>query len=215
MKKGYALARLLTLGFLKLFFDFKVYGQENIPSFPVLIVANHCSYLDPPIVGCAFQKEIYFVARKTLFDSFLLGKLIGYLNTIPLDRDKPEVGSFRLILDLFEKEKSILIFPEGTRSPSGTLQKAAPGVGYIAAKAKVAVLPIRIFGSFEAFPRTAKIPKPHPIRVVIGKPYWPMPCPPGLSKKSYYQNVADEMMEKIASLRFDVKMDSVQKDLLV
>ncbi|QSR88993.1 1-acyl-sn-glycerol-3-phosphate acyltransferase [Methylacidiphilum caldifontis] len=215
MKKGYAIARALTLGFLKLFCDFKVYGQQNIPSYPVLIVANHCSYLDPPIVGCAFKKEIYFVGRKTLFNHQVFGKLISYLNTIPLDRDKPEVGSFKLILDLFEKGKSILIFPEGTRSPSGALQKAAPGVGYIAVKAKVPILPLRIFGSFEAFPRTAKFPKPYPIRVVIGQAYKPIDCPAGLSKKAYYQSVADEMISKIASLNIDYKLGMAQKDLLV
>ncbi|ACD83103.1 lysophospholipid acyltransferase family protein [Candidatus Methylacidiphilum infernorum] len=215
MKKGYAIARALTLGILKLFFDFKVYGRQNIPAEPVLIVANHCSYLDPPIVGCTFEKEIYFVGRKTLFDNPLFGTLLRYLNTIPLDRDKPEVGSFKLILDLFENGKSILVFPEGTRSPSGSLQKAAPGVGYIAAKAKVPILPLRIFGSFEAFPRTAKFPRPYPIRVVVGRAYRPTENTAGLSKKAYYQIVADEMMSKIAALQFDHKLGWVQKDLLV
>ena len=101
---------------------------------------------------------------------------------------------------MLRESHGILLFPEGTRSPDGTIQPAEPGAGLVALKAGVPVLPCRVFGTYESLSRHVKRLRFHPIRVVIGKPYTPT-VPEGRRDKDYYAPVAQEMMDRIAALR--------------
>jgi 1-acyl-sn-glycerol-3-phosphate acyltransferase len=163
---GYTLCNLVG----KVAFDFQVYGRENfIENGAAILASNHQSYLDPPCIGMACRNEIYYLARNTLYQRPLIGPLLKRLNTVPVDRDRGDVSSIKAIIRLLRGGNRVIIFPEGTRSSNGKLQPARAGLGMIIAKTLAPVVPVRIFGSFEALPRTGGF-KPRPISVVVGKP---------------------------------------------
>jgi 1-acyl-sn-glycerol-3-phosphate acyltransferase len=177
----------------------RIEGRENVPRGGCLIVSNHVSYMDPTTVGWAVAREIFYLGRKTLFKPPFWNWFLPICNVLPIDRDGRDISGLRNIIKLLKAEKAVLLFPEGTRSPDGTLQPAEPGAGLVAIKAGVPVLPVRVFGTFESLSRHQKRLRFHPIRVVIGKPYLPS-IPEGQNEKQSYPRIAQEMMEKIAAL---------------
>ncbi len=153
----------LSLLFFRCFFLLRIVGKKKIKESwkegGVLIVANHASYFDPPVVGVSYGKKTAFLARKTLFKKGFFGWLYPKLNAIPVDQDGPDMSSLKRIIKELKNGNPVLIFPEGQRSVDGKISPGEAGVGLVIAKSKAPVLPMRIFGAFEAFPRGAKIPK--------------------------------------------------------
>ncbi len=194
-----------TLGRLvgHLCFHHRTLHRERIPeSGGALIVTNHASYLDPPVVSIAFRKPLYCLARKSLFKGFL-GWLLPRIKVLPVDRGKGDLAGLKRILHLLQEGNRVLIFPEGTRSPDGTLQRAEAGIGFIIDKCHVPVIPVRIFGAFECFPRTAKYPRLGPITIVAGPPVDFSDLPPELTGRARHQACADRAMEALAALRIE------------
>ena len=176
----------------------RIEGRENIPQEGCLVVSNHVSFMDPTTVGWAIPREIYYLGRKSLFRPPILSWFLPMCNVLPIDRDAADITGLRRIIKMLKSNESVLIFPEGSRSPDGTMQPAEPGAGLIAVKAGVPILPARVFGTYESLSRHDKMIHLHPIRVVIGQPY--MPTLPADGKPSY-QAVAQEMMDRIALLK--------------
>jgi len=177
----------------------RIQGRENVPPGGCLIVSNHVSFMDPTTVGWAVAREIYYLGRKSLFKPPFLSWFLPICNVLPIDRDGHDVGGLRRIIKMLRSGESILLFPEGTRSPDGQLQPAEPGAALVAVKAGVPILPVRVFGTFESLSRHDKFPRFHPIRVVIGRSYTPA-LPEGRLDKTAYDRVAQEMMARIAEL---------------
>jgi len=198
MRPFYRLAYNLV-GLELLFHRIRIEGRENVPEGGCLIVSNHVSLMDPTTVAWGVGGEIYYLGRKTLFKPPFWSWFLPICNVLPIDRGGRDVSGLRNIIKLLKSGRSVLLFPEGTRSPDGTLQPAEPGAGLVAIKAGVPILPARVFGTFESLSRHTKFLRFHPIRVVIGKPYLPT-LPEGQKDKEAYQRVAEEMMEKIAAL---------------
>ena len=153
----------LSLLFFRCFFLLRIVGKKKIKESwkegGVLIVANHASYFDPPVVGVSYGKKTAFLARKTLFKKGFFGWLYPKLNAIPVDQEGPDMSSLKRIIKELKNGNPVLIFPEGQRSVDGKILPGEAGVGLVIAKSKAPVLPMRIFGAFEAFPRGAKTPK--------------------------------------------------------
>ena len=192
---GYTLCNLVG----KVAFDFKVYGRENlIEEGAAILASNHQSYLDPPCIGMACRNDIYYLARNTLYQRPLIGPLLKRLNTVPVDRDRGDVSSIKAIIRLLRSGHRVIIFPEGTRSSDGKLQPARAGLGMIIAKTLAPVVPVRVFGSYEALPRVGGL-KLKPVSVVVGKP---MRFSEDELKgdRDVYQKLSNRVMEKIASL---------------
>lgn len=201
MTLSYRIGHTIFRSFARSFYDFRVVGEDNLKQAgPALIVANHVSFLDPPFIGQAFDEALYFFARKTLFNHPLAGKVLRSWQTIPIDRDKPDASSLKQTIRLLKSGKKVLMFPEGTRSPDGRLQKAEAGVGLFIAKSSVPVLPVRIYGTFEAYPRGAKFLRPAQITLVVGKAYQPDLKAQIGEGRDLYQALADDVMERIGEL---------------
>jgi 1-acyl-sn-glycerol-3-phosphate acyltransferase len=191
---AYKVVESVTLGVFHASFT----GRENVPPGSCLIVGNHASFIDPTTIAWAVGGEMYYLARKSLFKPPILDWLLPICNVLPLDRDGgSDMAGLRRIVKLLQSGHKLMLFPEGTRSADGQLQKAQAGAGFIAAKAQVPILPTRIFGSFEAWPKGKLLPRCHPLRVVIGKPFLP---PENCKTKEDYEALADRMMEEIAKL---------------
>lgn len=182
-------------------FDFRIIGQEKM-NFPgsALIASNHVSFLDPPFIGQAFDGPIHYFARKTLFDHPLAGWILREWQTVPIDRDKPDATSLKTTIRFLRAGEKVLIFPEGTRSPDDTLQPAEAGVGLFIAKGQAPVLPVRIFGSHQAYPRGAKTLRPARITLVIGDLWQPDLKSYPQTGKELYQTLANEVMHRIGEL---------------
>ena len=193
---GYTVCKVAAI----LAFRLRIYGRENlIEEGPAILASNHASYLDPPLVGVSCRKDIYYLARKSLFEKPVFGPLISQLNTVPIDRDRGDVAAVRAILHLLKAGKRVVVFPEGTRSTDGNLQPARAGVGLIIAKSLAPVVPIRIFGSYAALPRSGGI-RFIPITLVVGKPLFFTKQDLGTEERSVYQVLSDRVMSAIAAL---------------
>ena len=170
MSFWYLLGYSLSKGIAKAFFNYRVVGAENIlETGPCIVAANHCSFMDPPLVGVAFQRGIHYLARKSLLDWPVLGPILPELNVIPVDQKNADRSALMGIIRVVRDGGAALIFPEGSRSSDGRLQRAQPGVGMIVAKTGAPVLPVRVCGSYEAFPRDRAFPRLTSNTVKIGR----------------------------------------------
>jgi 1-acyl-sn-glycerol-3-phosphate acyltransferase len=150
-------------------------GWHNIPAEGgVLVVSNHQSHLDPPLVGIGCPRQMNFMARETLFRFAPFGRLIYSIGAFPLDREGVGLGGIKEALKRLKRGEMVLIFPEGTRTRDGNIARFRPGFTTLAVRSKAAILPVAIDGAFEAFPRSSNWPGPGRIRVHFGKPILPV-----------------------------------------
>jgi len=164
-------------------FSARTRGRTNVPpSGPVLIVANHQSFLDPAVVGIAIRRHLCFLARKTLFRHRAFAWLIRHLNAVPVDQEGVGIGGLRTILHQLKAGQAVVVFPEGHRTADGKLQELKPGVHLLIEKARAPIVPVGIAGTFDAWPRWSPVPIPAPlflpaekgtIAVCVGKPLSP------------------------------------------
>lgn len=182
-------------------FGLRVRGREHlIEDGPVLVVANHQSFLDPPLIGTLYGSEMHFLARKTLFKGFFKW-LYGQWNSIPVDQEKPDMSSLKTIIRRLKDGNRVLVFPEGARTEDGSLGKAQPGVGLIAVKAGVPIQPMRIRGARRALPRGSARIRLERIEVHVGEPIvFSDEQLREFAGKDGYAKMADRLMEAIAAL---------------
>ena len=191
----------------RFYFRWRVFNPERVPvTGPVILAANHQSFLDPPLVGCALARDINYLARESLFRYPGIGWLLRSWNSVPVDRDGGGAAGLRVILDRLLKGGGIILFPEGTRSPDGSLQPARSGIGLTVIKSTAPVVPVRVFGTFAAYGRNMKLPLPRPVAVKYGTPldFTTLRAEAKMCSKTrlkeIYQQVADEIMAAIAQL---------------
>ncbi len=184
------------------FFRGEATGMENIPKDGgFMIASNHASHLDPPVIGSLIPRQVCFFARKTLWKPGFASWWLNNVGTIPVDRDGgTDVAAIKRVLGALKKDKVIILFPEGTRSPNGQLQTAKPGVGLLACRSGVPVVPARIFGSFKAFGRDGKLRLGTPVNVVFGKPLQPSEYDDPKAGKERYLLASQRIMAAISQL---------------
>jgi len=194
------LARILA----RLFFNFRIIHRERLPETGGLILAaNHQSYFDPPLVGICSRRAVHYLARKTLLQWPFFGPMFPDMNVIPVDRDGNDMSALKTVIRKIQAGEGVVLFPEGTRSPDGQLQPAQAGVGLVIAKTLAPVVPMRIFGSYEAFPRGSKGVKLHPIRVVVGEPIYFTKEDVANATRETYRQLGQRVMDAIGKLKLD------------
>lgn len=147
----YGIAKAIVSPLFRLGFRIRVEGVENIPrKGGVILFGNHIHYLDPVVVGVVVPRPVCFMAKEELFRGFL-GFLIRSLGAFPVKRGTPDRSSLKRALEILEKGGCFGIFPEGTRSRTGQLQKPEPGTAYIGLKAKVPMVPFGITSQYKLF----------------------------------------------------------------
>lgn len=195
---GYHLSRAIA----RTMFSFRVVNRERIIEEGGAILAmNHQSYLDPPLAGIACKRDIYFLARKTLLQWPILGPIFPKINVVPVDQERADMSALKTVIKLVRAGHCTIVFPEGGRTRDGQLQPAQPGLGLVIAKTLAPVVPMRIFGAFDAFPIGAKYPKPHPITIVVGEPIRFGPADLEGHGRELYQRLSDRVMASIAAIK--------------
>ena len=183
----------------RLLFGFTISGRERIPkSGAVIVASNHISYCDPPVVGSAIPREVYFVAKEELFKNKAFGWLIKKYNAIPVRRSVGDIVALKKVVGMLRQGKAVLMFPEGTRSLSGKLLRPRLGVGMIACLAAVPVIPAYVVGTNrlgQALVRRVRL------AVRFGEPVMVSDLRGvGGDAKEQYQKLTDEVMNRIANL---------------
>ncbi|MBI5685465.1 MAG: 1-acyl-sn-glycerol-3-phosphate acyltransferase [Verrucomicrobia bacterium] len=211
MRPWYRLAQVTARLLYGSLFNFRIHGADNVPpGGGVLLACNHVSFLDPHAVGAGCPREACFLARKTLFVGKLQSALLRSWNVVPVDLSgKPDITGLKAVLDRLRRGYAVTLFPEGTRTHDGGFQEAKPGVGLLVAKAGVPVVPVRLFGAYEAWPRNQKLPRRGQVDILFGKPlHYDAMIADARAKgaaamKDVYQRIADDVMEHIKALRLD------------
>ncbi len=181
--------------------DHQVVGREHLfEDGPALICSNHVSFLDPPLVGTSFDKPIYYLARKSLYSNPFARWLFPKLNVVPVDQDRAGFAGLKTAIRMLQDGKRVIIFPEGSRSPDGQLQPAQPGPGLVVAKARVPVIPVRIFGAYEALPYGSMKFRMSTVTVVAG-PVLRFDREQLPDTKEGYLAISERIMAAIAEIR--------------
>ena len=167
-------SRMLAMNLGESFFKLRVLNRERlIEDGPAIIVANHQSFFDPPMIGHIFPNYIHFLARHSLWHPPGMNYAMNHCQCIPVNQTRPDPASIIKVLRVVRGGGRVLIFPEGSRSEDGDIHEAMPGIGLILSKlAGIPVQPIRIDGAFDCLPIGAKALKFMPITVSVGKPYY-------------------------------------------
>ena len=200
----YTIAKAIFSIFCKIYFRLEVKGADNVPkNGGVLVASNHSSFLDPVIVGVGISRATYYLTKQSLFEIPILGLLIRSLHTIPIKRSMVSVSTFKELIKSLHSKKAIILFPEGTRSTDGKLGQGKVGVGMLALRTNVPIVPVYIDGAARAFPKGGKWIQPKKIRVVFGKPIMPKSRDVAL-QRLYYQEISAQVMESINSLKENI-----------
>lgn len=180
-------------------FSLRMTGRTNMPPRgPVLVIANHQSFLDPVAIGLATRRRLVPLARKTLFRNRLFSALIRSLNAVPIDQEGIGKEGIRAIAAQLGLGRAVLVFPEGSRTPDGTLQPFRPGIHLLLKRAPAPIVPVGIAGAYEAWPMWRPYPIPAPlflpaapgtIGVAIGRP---------LDPEHYAELPRDEAMQALS-----------------
>ena len=167
----YRAARTLSRMGGVLLWRYDVRGRDRIPrEGGVILASNHQSFLDVLLLGAACPRPVRYMARRTLWDHRLLGWLISDWKAIPVDRDRPGKDDLRRVIETARGGEVLALFPEGTRTRDGSIGEMRGGIGFLARRAGVPVVPVRIAGAFEAWPRGRRLPRPGKVRIEFGEP---------------------------------------------
>jgi 1-acyl-sn-glycerol-3-phosphate acyltransferase len=165
----YWIARVILQPALLLFFRTEREGRTHIPrNGPVILAANHRSFLDPFIIGICLSRPVYFVAKRELFERPWQGWLLNALGAFPVRRgesDEEMMATARAVLD---RGDPVVIFPEGTRIRAGILGRPKRGAGRLALETGAPIVPIAVTGTEKA--RRGWLIRPVKVRIRCGRP---------------------------------------------
>ncbi|MBL8876982.1 MAG: 1-acyl-sn-glycerol-3-phosphate acyltransferase [Phycisphaerae bacterium] len=189
-----------------LFYRVRVRGAKNIPTTgPLLIAANHQSFIDPPLIGCFVRnRHLSFVAKIGLFKFGPFAWFISALNSIPINDEAGDAGAIREILKRLAAGHAVLIFPEGSRSHDGGQKAFKRGVALLMKRAKCPVVPAAVEGCFDAWGPAVRFPKLIGQRVAVtyGKP-----IPYAELEKAGAQGALDRIAREVNTLRMQTRAD--------
>ena len=175
-------------------------GRENVPSNVSLIsVSNHLSIIDPALCAAAVPKEPRFLAKKELF-KFPINIFLKFYGAFPLNRGKVDLAAFQWAKSqLSTNNKSVLIFPEGTRSKDHIIKRGYNGATLLAIDTNSVLLPLGIYGTETITTYLQFLFPKKRVTVNIGKPFKIMNVPEKKNKETY-DLITIEIMERISNL---------------
>lgn len=197
----YEILKVLARVVMVLLFRLRTRGRQHVPrEGGLIIVANHSSFLDPPMIGCVVPRQLTYLAKEELFRIPLLGRLIHAVNARPLRRGGADLRAMRAAFRVLEEGGALLVFPEGTRGDEGVLRDGKAGAGMLAVVSGVPVVPAYVEGSGRAWPRGRSLPRPSTVRVTFGPPVrLPLPTQ-GAGRKERYEAASRAMMDAIGRI---------------
>lgn len=199
----YFISRILFWILLKIYGKLEVVGRENLPANgPFILASNHVSFADPAVLGVASSRvRLVFMAKKELFDIPVFHLWFKAMSCISVERGRNALRSLKYGVNILKKGKALVIFPEGTRSPDGSLQKAEPGIGFLARKADVPIIPAYLSGTDKVLPKGENRPKFAKVKAIIGKAVDVSESIKINEKRKVYESIGNQVMDAIAILK--------------
>ena len=169
---------------------------------PVILAANHESYLDPPLIGMLFPNPIRFIAGDWLFEVPILRTLIPALGAVPVSPQNKNLAAslLRDTMGFINNGYSVLIFPEGERTPDGKLLPLEGGTALIASKTQAPIIPVWV-DTFEAYPHFKRFPRPWRVAVEFGEPILPETLPAGMPEKERREALLAALKQSLEGMR--------------
>ena len=184
---------------LRLFADWQVNGTENVPPMgPLIIIANHQSNFDPPLLSASLPRRVYFLAKSGIFMGHVVTWFLISYGAFPVNREGGDIRAYRWVIRQLRAGKPVVLFPEGTRSRDG-MTKAKSGIAQIALQSQASILPVGIVGThrlgtwMRVFNPTGKI------TVNIGQVF-SVPSIEGRPSKELLDSISDMIMQRVATL---------------
>lgn len=179
------------------YFRGRVYGADRVPKTGALVVAsNHASYFDPPLLSCAVERPVAFMAKSELFQNPLFAKAIRLYGAYPVQRRSADLNAIRAALDYLEAGWATGVFLSGTRTRDGRIPNPKAGAALIAAKQQAPILPVALLGTERIFAPGSAVPRPVPITIRIGDPI----APPPSEKRQDLEAVTQRCAQAIEAL---------------
>ncbi len=173
----YSFFRIIAASIFKVVYRARIVHAERVPpEGGVLLISNHQSFLDPPVLGCFIVwRQFAFMAQAYLFRVPVLNWLIRGLNSVPISGDGTDTATIKTLIKTLREGRPVVVFPEGARTRDGAMQPFKRGVVLLVRRAKVPVVPAAVEGAFDAWPRMRKLPRLFGQRVVVvyGEPVAP------------------------------------------
>lgn len=200
----YAFAHILVSILARALLRFRVIGLQNVPlEGGAIIAANHASYFDIPLLGCALKRKADFLGKAELFRNPIVRFFFRRLGGIPIKRGKADRAALSELVKRLQSGRLVVYYPEGTRSASGSLQLLKPGIGLVASQARVPIVPACIEGTARMLHRWFRRPRRHPVVIRFGPPLDPT-CFGDKDlgdEKNRYHKISQGVQEAIAGLR--------------
>ena len=204
---SYRFARFTFGVFFRIWFRWKVLHRDRVPpEGGVILASNHVSYLDPVYVVSALQRMVVGLARESAFNVPLGGRILRSWRVIPVDQTGTGRG-LKTFLSRLRGGDAVVMYPEGTRSPTGQIRAPQPGIGLIIIKSTAPVVPIKLFGAYEAYARHHWLPRPYQVQIKFGEPldFADLRAEAKQTKdkerlKEIYQQAATDLLHAIAQI---------------
>ena len=195
----YLLAKGLGLFCFSVLGRREVVGLEAVPRYgPLIVVANHLSDADPPLLATTLPRTLDLIGKEGLFGNPLSRLAMRWLNVHPLDPSGINVDTMRVALRLLAQDHALVIFPEAHRSPDHTMKQGMAGAAYLAMKSQAPILPVGITGT-EKIPGWRMFFPLSTCTVNIGQPFT-LPVLEGRPSRQVVESMRDMIMYRIAAL---------------
>ena len=161
---------------LLVMYRLRLHRHKNFVAYETcLVISNHQSFMDPPLIGAVMKGHINYLARSTLWKIPGLGTLLTMVGAVSVDRSKPALETFKAMLSNLKGGRSVLMFPEGTRTKTGYIGPLQEGFTMIARRAGTPILPVYVHNTGLVWPIGSPSPVPNfkHVDVVIGEPFQP------------------------------------------
>jgi 1-acyl-sn-glycerol-3-phosphate acyltransferase len=182
---------------LHLYFRGRIYGAEQVPRRgPLVVVSNHASDFDPPILSNCVGRPVSFMAKEELFRVPGLSQAIRLYGAYPVKRGAADRSAIRAALHQLDQGWAVGVFLQGTRTPDARIPSPKLGAALIAAHAQVPLLPVSLWGTQAILQKKSPIPRPVPVTVRIG----PLISPPTSTRREELQAVTQHCTDAIHGL---------------
>ena len=150
----YRLCQAICRAFFRTFYHARIIHADRVPrAGGLLVVSNHQSHYDPPLIGSFLPRSLSYLARDSLFRLPGFGWLIRTLGAHPIKRGTGDTGAMKRAIELLDAGHAVLVFPEGTRTPDGSIKPFKRGTAVLIKRANCRVLPVAVEGTYNAWPK--------------------------------------------------------------